>query len=67
MDQVAMLGELLGRTVRVKQVPLALMDTIIAVLSTLGRLSPRLAEKANLARIGRYYGTESMLVWDWQA
>jgi divinyl chlorophyllide a 8-vinyl-reductase len=67
MDQAAMLGELLGRDVRVKRVPLALMDTIIAVLSTLGHLSPRMAEKANLARIGRYYGTESMLVWDGHA
>jgi divinyl chlorophyllide a 8-vinyl-reductase len=67
MDQAAMLGELLGRDVRVKRVPTALMDTIIAVLSTLGHLSPRMAEKANLARIGRYYGTESMLVWDGHA
>jgi divinyl chlorophyllide a 8-vinyl-reductase len=67
IDQAAMLGELLGRDVRVKRVPLALMDTIIAVLSTLGHLSPRMAEKANLARIGRYYGTESMLVWDGHA
>lgn len=66
LDQAAMLGELLGRDVRVKHLPLALMDTIIAVLSTLGRLSLRMAEKANLARIGRYYGTESMLVWDGQ-
>ncbi len=64
LDQEAMLGELLGRDVRVKHVPIALMDTIIAVLKTLGRLSPKLAEKANLAEIGRYYGTESMLVWD---
>lgn len=64
LDQAAMLGDLLGRPVRVKHVPLALMDTIIAALSTLGRLSPRIAEKSNLARIGRYYGTESMLVWD---
>lgn len=66
LDQAAMLGDLLGRPVRVKHVPLALMDTIIAALSTLGHLSPRIAEKANLARIGRYYGTESMLVWDGQ-
>lgn len=64
LDQAAMLGDLLGRDVRVKQVPLALMDAIIAVLSALGRLSPRLSEKANLARIGQYYGTESMLLWD---
>ena len=46
----------------VDAVPVALMDAIIAVLSALGRLSPKLAEKANLARIGRYYATESMLV-----
>jgi len=30
----------------------------------LGRVSPRMAAKAELARIGRYYATESMLVWD---
>jgi divinyl chlorophyllide a 8-vinyl-reductase len=67
LDQGAMLAALLGRDVRIKHVPLALMDTIIAVLAILGRLSPKLAEKANLARIGRYYGTESMLVWDGQS
>lgn len=67
LDQAEMLGDLLGRPVQVKHVPLALMDTIIAALSTLGRLSPRIAEKANLARIGRYYGAESMLVWDGRA
>ncbi len=67
LDQVAMLAELLARPVREKNVPIALMDTIIAILKTLGRLSPKLAEKANLAEIGRYYGTESMLVWDGRA
>jgi divinyl chlorophyllide a 8-vinyl-reductase len=64
MDQIAMLGRLIGRPIRVKRVPMALMSGIIATLSTLGRLSPRLAAKAELARIGRYYATESMLVWD---
>lgn len=67
LDQAAMLGQLLGRDVRVKHVPIALMDAIIAVLKTLGRLSPKLAEKANLAEIGRYYATESMLVWNNEA
>jgi divinyl chlorophyllide a 8-vinyl-reductase len=42
----------------------ALLDTIIAVLGLLGRVLPPLADKAELARIGRYYATESMLVWD---
>lgn len=63
-DQVAMLARLLGRPVPVRQVPLALMDGIVGVLSLLGRVSRSLADKAELARIGRYYATESMLVWD---
>lgn len=53
---------LLGQTPRFKQVPVALLDAIIAVLSALGRVVPALAAKAELARIGRYYATESMLV-----
>lgn len=55
---------LLGQPPRFKQVPVALLDTIVRVLSVLGRFVPPLAEKAQLARIGRYYATESMLVWD---
>ena len=62
LDQAQMLERLMGQPVRLKRVPVALMDAIIAVLSALGRLSPKLAEKANLARIGRYYATQSMLV-----
>ena len=54
----------LGQTPRFKQVPVALLDVIIAVLTTLGRVVPALAAKAELARIGRYYATESMLVLD---
>ncbi len=41
---------------------MALLDTIIAALSAAGRIVPALAAKAELARIGRYYATESMLV-----
>lgn len=55
---------LLGQTPRFKRVPVALLDAIIAVLSALGRVVPALAAKAELARIGRYYATESMLVLD---
>jgi divinyl chlorophyllide a 8-vinyl-reductase len=62
LDQAQMLERLTGQPVRLKRVPVALMDGIIAVLSALGRLSPKLTEKTNLARIGRYYATESMLV-----
>lgn len=63
-EQGEQLAALLGRPVRFKQVPVALLDTIVAVLSTLGRVLPPLAAKAELARIGRYYATESMLVYD---
>ena len=55
---------LLGRPPRFKQVPVALLDGIIAVLGAAGRVVPALAAKAELARIGRYYATESMLLLD---
>ncbi|MBX9630492.1 MAG: NAD(P)H-binding protein [Burkholderiales bacterium] len=55
---------LLGRAPRFKHVPVALLDGIIGVLGTVGRVVPALAAKAELARIGRYYATESMLVLD---
>jgi divinyl chlorophyllide a 8-vinyl-reductase len=55
---------LLGRPPRFRQVPVAMLDVIIAVLGAAGRLVPALADKAELARIGRYYATESMLLLD---
>jgi divinyl chlorophyllide a 8-vinyl-reductase len=64
LDQAAILERLLGRKVPVRHVPVALMDAILGALTLAGRLSPKLAARAQLARIGRYYATESMLVWD---
>jgi divinyl chlorophyllide a 8-vinyl-reductase len=55
---------LLGREPKFKHVPVAMLDAIIWTLGGLGRIIPPLAEKAELARIGRYYATESMLVLD---
>ena len=55
---------MLGREPRFRSVPVALLDAVIAVLSVAGRLAPPFAAKAELARIGRYYATESMLVLD---
>jgi divinyl chlorophyllide a 8-vinyl-reductase len=63
-QQGEQLFALLGRAPRFKQVPVALLDAIVAVLALGGRAVPALAAKAELARIGRYYATESMLVWD---
>ncbi len=64
LQQGQLLFDLLGRPPRYRHVPVALLDAIVGVLSTLGRISPALAAKAELARIGRYYATESMLVLD---
>lgn len=63
-QQGEVLFELLGLQPRFRHVPVKLLDAIIAVLSLIGRASPTLADKAELARIGRYYATESMLVFD---
>lgn len=63
-QQGEMLFALLGAPPRFRRVPVALLDAIVAVLATLGRVLPALADKAELARIGRYYATESMLVLD---
>ena len=60
----AHLFALLRQAPRFKQVPVALLDVLITVLSTAGHVVPALAAKAELARIGRYYATESMLVLD---
>ncbi|MEO1045551.1 MAG: NAD(P)H-binding protein [Pseudomonadota bacterium] len=56
------LFELLGKAPNYKQVPVAMLSTIIVLLRIAGWLIPAAAEKAELARIGRYYATESMLV-----
>ncbi len=55
---------MLGRPPRLQSAPVALLDIVIGGLGALGRFAPSLADKAELARIGRYYATESMLVLD---
>ena len=64
LQQGEYLFRLMGIQPRYKHVPVALLDVVIFVLKTLGLLIPALADKAELARIGRYYATESMLVWN---
>jgi divinyl chlorophyllide a 8-vinyl-reductase len=66
LQQGEYLFKAMGKPPKYKQVPVALLDVIIQVLRVLGWFMPSLAAKAELARIGRYYATESMLVWDAQ-
>lgn len=63
-EQGELLFAALGQTPRFKHVPVGLMSAVVAGLSTFGKVSSGLRDKAELARIGRYYATESMLVWD---
>lgn len=55
---------LLGKEPKFTHVPVRFLDAIIATLNTIGWLVPAAKKKAELGRIGRYYATESMLVWD---
>jgi divinyl chlorophyllide a 8-vinyl-reductase len=63
-EQGEHLFALLKRPPKFRHVPVRMLDAIIGVVGVLSRLSPAAADKAELARIGRYYATESMLVWD---
>ena len=61
------LFQMLGKEPRFKSVPVGFLDVIIGALHLIGKLIPAVADKAELARIGRYYATESMLVWNAQS
>ena len=63
-EQGEELFRLTGREPRFRHVPVAMFDAIGAALRVGGVLTKSLKTKAELARIGRYYATESMLVWD---
>ncbi len=63
-QQAEALHALLGRPPRFQHVPVWLLDGIIWTLAALGCVFPPLGDKAEFARIGRYYATESMLVLD---
>lgn len=63
-QQGEILFELCKRPAQFRHVPTAVFRIANALLLPLGKLFPSLAAKAELARIGRYYATESMLVWD---
>jgi divinyl chlorophyllide a 8-vinyl-reductase len=62
MDQGKALFKLLNKPEKYRSVPIGFMDGIIAALGGLSLIVPRLKDKAELAKIGRYYATESMLV-----
>lgn len=64
LEQGAFLFELFGQEPKFRHIPPGLLKGISACLRGLGHVSAKMAEKAELAAIGHYYATESMLVWD---
>ncbi|MEM9808646.1 MAG: NAD(P)H-binding protein, partial [Cyanobacteria bacterium P01_D01_bin.56] len=64
LEQGEFLFKILDRKPRFKSVPASLLSRIAGVLDALGKIIPPLGAKAELARIGHYYATESMLVFD---
>ncbi|MEY2621643.1 MAG: hypothetical protein RIT26_1463 [Pseudomonadota bacterium] len=62
--QADLLAQALGRPVRLRHVPAGMLRGIARTLGVLGRWSASWQAKAELAQIGLYYATESMLVWD---
>jgi divinyl chlorophyllide a 8-vinyl-reductase len=60
------LFDLTGRPARFRQVSPGVLTAAAGLLGALGRVVPSLRARADLARIGHYYATESMLVWDGQ-
>jgi divinyl chlorophyllide a 8-vinyl-reductase len=67
LEQGERLFELLGLQPRYRHVPVKMLDVIAAALAGAGRVVPSLSRHAELARIGRVYARESMLVWDERA
>lgn len=63
-EQGELLFRLVGKPPRFKSVPVTFFDVIVTILNALGTIIPPLRDKAEFARIGRYYATESMLLWD---
>lgn len=64
LEQGQMLFELTGQPPRYRRVPVGLFSAAAAVLGAFGKVSSWAAEKAEYARIARYYATQSMLVRD---
>jgi divinyl chlorophyllide a 8-vinyl-reductase len=64
VQQSEVLFKLLGKEPKTLKVPVGLMDAIIGSLNFFGNLFPNLKEAAEFGRIGKYYATESMLVYD---
>ncbi|MEM8984078.1 MAG: NAD(P)H-binding protein [Pseudomonadota bacterium] len=63
-EQGELLFRLADRQPRFRSVPVRVFDIAAALATPFGWVSSAAAAKAELARIGKYYATESMLLWN---
>ena len=64
LDQAVLLKKLTGKTVKIRKIPITIVNVILYCLSVSERVFPFLAKHAEFARIAKYYATESMLQID---
>eukprot|EP00210_Caulerpa_lentillifera_P007767 g7412.t1 len=64
IQQSEMIFKYLKKPPKHISVPVGIMDGVINFLSFLERFFPNLEDSVEFGRIGKYYATESMLVWD---
>ncbi|WOJ93943.1 NAD(P)H-binding protein [Congregibacter variabilis] len=64
LGQAQLLARLTQQPLRTQSVSPKLLVAAASALSVPGRISARIADKAEFARIGHYYATESMLLWN---
>jgi len=64
LQQARLLADLTDQAPHTRSVNPKLLTGVAKMLSLPGRFSATVADKAEFARIGHYYATESMLHWD---
>ena len=63
-EQAEILFKLLDKPIKTRRIPSAFFKVVDGCLAPFSIFSETLAEKREFLRIGHYYATESMLVWD---
>ncbi len=63
-EQAEILFKLLGKPLKTRKIPSSIFKVINACLAPFGIFSEALSDKREFLRIGHYYATESMLIWD---
>lgn len=63
-EQAEILFKVLGKPVKIRKIPSAFFKLLNGCLGPFAIFSETLSDKQEFLRIGHYYATESMLVWD---